>query len=142
MAHRIGVIPFDVSQDKITVLVVTSRRRGRWVLPKGKLKKGESHKKGCKREAFEEAGITGNILTDYPMTVPIKRRIDAIAQHVPVTFYPMRVTDQVDEWPEQEVRARQWVALDEATSVIDKADQARVIAWFKDMAPWMLAAAK
>ena len=55
MDHKIGVIPFDISGDNIAIMFVTSQRRGRWILPKGNLKPDESHKKGCKREAFEEA---------------------------------------------------------------------------------------
>ena len=57
MDHKIGVIPFDISGDNVAVMFVTSQRRGRWILPKGNLKSGESQKKGCKREAFEEAGV-------------------------------------------------------------------------------------
>ena len=48
MDHKIGVIPFDISGDNIAIMFVTSQRRGRWILPKGNLKSGESHKKGCK----------------------------------------------------------------------------------------------
>jgi len=45
MDHKIGVIPFDISGDNIAIMFVTSQRRGRWILPKGNLKSGESHKK-------------------------------------------------------------------------------------------------
>ena len=71
MDYKIGVIPFDVSDDRIAVMFVTSQKRGRWILPKGDLKSGETHKQGCKREAFEEAGVKGKILSDFPMTVVI-----------------------------------------------------------------------
>ena len=61
MLKKVGVIPFKISDGKSAILLVTSIRTGRWVLPKGNLKTKESHKKGCLREAFEEAGIEGKI---------------------------------------------------------------------------------
>ena len=71
MQHKIGVIPFDLDEDRIAIMFVTSQRRGRWILPKGNLLSGETHKKGCKREAFEEAGLKGKIITDLPITTVI-----------------------------------------------------------------------
>lgn len=41
MDFKIGVIPFDVSGDRIAVMFVTSQKRGRWILPKGNLKSGD-----------------------------------------------------------------------------------------------------
>ena len=55
--QRIGSIPFDVKEDQIALLFVTSQTRGRWILPKGLPKKGETHRQTCEREGFEEAGI-------------------------------------------------------------------------------------
>ena len=40
--QRIGSIPFDVKDDQIALLFVTSQTRGRWILPKGLAKEGES----------------------------------------------------------------------------------------------------
>ena len=68
MEHKIGAIPFDIKNDRIALLFVTSRGRGRWIFPKGKRKKGESHKQVCKREAFEEAGVKGFVIEDAPLT--------------------------------------------------------------------------
>ena len=40
--HRVGIIPFDIKDDLLAILFVTSQTRGRWILPKGKRKKGEA----------------------------------------------------------------------------------------------------
>ena len=87
MDYKIGVIPFDVSDDRIAVMFVTSQKRGRWILPKGDLKSWETHKQGCKREAFEEAGVKGKILSDFPMTVVIGKSDGLSIKNVPVTYY-------------------------------------------------------
>lgn len=137
MGHKVGVIPFQVTDDGIALLFVTSRRRGRWVLPKGGVEAGESHKKACKREAFEEAGIEGKVLTDFPVTVVIDRSERGGADQVPVTFYPMRVKQQADTWPESDLRDRRWVALADAGSVADHADYQQVIALFTALIPYV-----
>lgn len=40
---------------------------------KGYLKDNETHKQGCKREAFEEADIKGKLVKDYPITAVISK---------------------------------------------------------------------
>ena len=40
--HKVGAIPFEIQNDRIALLFVTSQRRGRWIFPKGELKKKES----------------------------------------------------------------------------------------------------
>ena len=137
MAHRVGVIPFDIVDGAITIVFVTSKTRGRWVLPKGNLKKGESHKKGCKREAIEEAGLKGKVLTNFPVTVPIGKRIDGEITLVPVTFYPMWITEELSTWEECESRDRRHVALSDAGALAEHDDYQHVITLFSDLAPWL-----
>ena len=72
MSHRVGAIPFIVEDGDVKLLMVTSLTRGRWVFPKGTLKKGEGKLRVCRSEAFEEAGIKGKFLSDLPITAVIK----------------------------------------------------------------------
>ena len=142
MTHKVGVIPFDINGDKLAILFVTSQRRGRWILPKGDLLKGESHKKGCKREVFEEAGVEGNILTDFPITLLISKSAKHGINDVVVTYYPMLVSKQFDEWPEQPKRERHWALLDDAPRVTDREDFRLVINQFAAIKPLILKTAK
>lgn len=139
MAHKVGVIPFDIVDGEIILVLVTSKTRGRWVLPKGNLKTGEAHKKGCKREALEEAGLKGKILTDFPVTVPVGKSTDGALAWVPVTFYPMWVTEELPIWEESEHRDRCHVSLQEAGVLAGHDDYQHVIALFADLAPWLAA---
>ncbi len=142
MQHKIGVIPFSIDGDRIAIMFVTSQKRGRWILPKGNLEAKESHKKGCKREAFEEAGLKGKILKNFPITAVITKSGSNSLDQTAVTYYPMLVTDQLDEWPEKNKRERHWALLKEAHRVTDREDFRRLITQFAAIEPWVLATAK
>ena len=142
MDHKIGVIPFAISGDRVAIMFVTSQRRGRWILPKGNLKPDESHKKGCKREAFEEAGVKGRIISELPMTHVVTKSSDGKLSQVAVTYYPMLVSNQVDEWPEQTKRERHWALLEDAERVTDREDFQQIIKQFAAIKPLILETAK
>lgn len=141
MSHRVGVIPFIVEAGDVKLLMVTSLTRGRWVFPKGTLKKGEGKLKGCRREAFEEAGIKGKILSDLPITAVIKSKDKSKSDMMVVTYYPMFVTKQTKEWPEKKLRNRQWVPLDEIDHHLKKGDLRKVVKTFRVLLPFIRAGA-
>ena len=138
---KVGVIPFQITDDKISVLLVTSIRTKRWILPKGNLKSNESHKKGCLREAFEEAGIDGKILKDFPMTMVMPDKTVS-KDEISVIFYPMLVENQAETWPEQDRRERKWMPLDAALAEIPSKDILNVLQHFKTLSPWVTKAAE
>jgi len=141
---KVGVIPYKIIDGKISILMVTSMGTGRWVLPKGKLKKLERHKKGCLREAFEEAGVKGEILTDFPMTIVIasneQDKTGQIILKTPVIFYPMQVKKDFKIWPEKKQRRRKWISLDKALDKIKSKDISSVLKNFKSLTPWLIEA--
>lgn len=134
--HRVGIVPFDIRGDLIAILFVTSHTRGRWILPKGRSKKNETDAEAALREAFEEAGIKGDLLTDFPMTVLIEKSTgDGTTNRVPVTYYPMLVRSQDDDFPEMNSRERHWALLKDAARVAHHDDYLAVIEQFKTLAP-------
>lgn len=135
--HRVGIIPFDIRDKAIAILFVTSQTRGRWILPKGRAKPGESHVETCHREGFEEAGIRGMALEDYPFTVLITKQLPEGIQPVPVTYYPYLVSEQVDEWPEKDRRQRHWALIEDVPKVADREDYLRLIRQFERLRPWI-----
>lgn len=135
--HRIGIVPFEISNDAVALLYVTSQTRGRWIVPKGLMKDGETHVEACQREAFEEAGVKGFVFKDFPMTVAIGKRGDQGLQQVPVTYYPLLVTEQLDEWPEQERRERHWALLQDAAKVAHREDYLVLVRQFEKLAPFI-----
>lgn len=136
--HRIGIIPFDIRDDAVALLFVTSQTRGRWILPKGKPKAGESHVETCHREGFEEAGVRGIVLEDFPTTVPIGRQTSRGIQKFPVTYYPYLVLEQADAWPEQHKRQRHWALIEDAPKVAYRVDYLALVHHFEAMRPWVI----
>ena len=135
MDHKIGVIPFSFDGDDIALMFVTSLKRGRWILPKGNLKANEEHQAGCEREAFEEAGVRGEFLKDFPITTAISKSTNSGLTKVVVTYYPMLVTEQADEWPEVSKRERHWALIKDAYRVADREDFRQLIEQFEAISP-------
>lgn len=91
--HRVGIIPFDIKDEMVAILFVTSQTRGRWILPKGKRKSSETQVETCRREGVEEAGVDGITLEDSPMTHLITKQTLGGKIQIPVTYYPLLVTE-------------------------------------------------
>jgi 8-oxo-dGTP pyrophosphatase MutT (NUDIX family) len=139
--HRVGIIPFDTRDSDIALLFVTSQTRGRWILPKGKIEPDETHAEACLREGFEEAGVTGFVLEDYPMTVLVTKQTQQGKREVPVTYYPLFVTEQFEDWPEKEKRQRHWALIEDAPRVAYREDLLPLIKQFEDLRAWITEAA-
>lgn len=139
--HRVGVIPFETKKELTAILFVTSQTRGRWILPKGKPKKSETHVQACLREGFEEAGVRGIVLENFPMTMLITSRASDGMSQFPVTYYPLLVTEQVDDWPEVASRQRHWALLEDAPRVAYREDFHPLLHQFELLMPWVREAA-
>ena len=137
LKHRVGVIPFRGKGSQSAILLITSLTRGRWIFPKGKLKSKEDHEDGCKREAFEEAGITGKVFNDFPITTLITRSFEGRIEKFPVTYYPFSVQKQLDDWPEKQKRERQWSLLEDVRKIVSKEDYLALINQFINLKPWI-----
>lgn len=108
-----GAMPYRIADGEIAFLLVTSRRTGRWIFPKGSPIDGLSPSDTAAQEAYEEAGVRGTVDAKPIGTYrTIKQRLRRI--QVDVQIYPLHVTEELDEWPEMEQRQRNWVPLAEA----------------------------
>jgi len=139
--HRVGIIPFDTRDNDVAILFVTSQTRGRWILPKGRLKPDETHVEACLREGFEEAGVKGIVLEDFPITVVVTKQTTSGKLKVPVTYYPLFVTEQVDDWPEKDRRQRHWALVEDAPRVAFREDLLPLIRLFDELRAWITEAA-
>jgi 8-oxo-dGTP pyrophosphatase MutT (NUDIX family) len=123
------------AEGRIEVLLVTSRETARWVIPKGWPIDGLPETEGAAREAWEEAGVQGEIgatcLGVYSYDKVIDRAGEA-PQAVPcvVAVYPMQVTALRRDFPEAAERRIKWFALDKAARKVVEPELAALIARF------------
>jgi 8-oxo-dGTP pyrophosphatase MutT (NUDIX family) len=115
---QVGAIPFTHVDGQIVFLMITSRRTGLWIFPKGGRIEGLSDAESAAQEAFEEAGVRGRIAAT-PVgtyrTLRVRPEGDAM---VDIVMYPLAVTEQLDTWPERSARRRHWVVLAEACRLL------------------------
>ncbi|TVR99744.1 MAG: NUDIX domain-containing protein [Rhodospirillales bacterium] len=115
VTRQVAALAVRRRHDTVEVLMVTSRRRRRWVLPKGMIDVGLTARDSAAKEAWEEAGVTGIVgrrsIGRY--------RYGKSGRHglMPcvVEVYPLRVTRVSPAWPEQRQRRRAWQLLDQVT---------------------------
>lgn len=113
-----GVIPYVVEDGVPVFLLITSRRTGRWIFPKGACGGSERPEECARREAWEEAGVDGEI-TGPPIGVYRDMKVRPRGCGViEVELYPMQVSRQDESWPEKGDRTRHWATLEEAKRLI------------------------
>ena len=106
---QFAALCFKVEKRRPEVLLVTSRRSERWVLPKGWPIDGLTPAQIVIREAFEEAGVEGIPLEvcvghyNYRKQIGGKTRMPCIA-----AVYPVHVMGLSKKFPENSERNRMW----------------------------------
>ena len=120
MLTQAGAIPYRVAAGQVEVLLVTSRDTGRWVIPKGYIDKGMTPQTAASQEAWEEAGVTGEITTSMPLGfVPyLKRLRNGDTCGASIAVYPLLVEKLKTKWQERGVRTRTWFPVREAAGLV------------------------
>jgi len=132
---QVAALPYRSHARGRDILLVTSRRSGRWILPKGWPHHGASLSQSAAREAYEEAGICGTIWQhEIGRFTTTKVTLDGAADF-PVAVYPLKVEVELADWPEHEERQRQWFALADASEIIAP-DQRDIVEAFYGSGVW------
>lgn len=114
--HQVGVLPWRIGRDgERKILLITSRRRGQWIVPRGLPMKGDPPFVAASRKAFEEAGIIGDIST-VPVTTYRHMKVldDGSQVACRVTVFGMNVCGTLTHWRQKEQRHRRWFSLQAA----------------------------
>ena len=132
MIRQYGVIPFrDGADGRTEILLITSRETRRWVLPRGNPIAGLTPGQSAAQEAYEEAGIRGELAPQpFGSYRYGKRRPSGATEEALVDLFPLRVDELLDEWPERAQRDRRWFPWAEAAAAVVEADLATLIRRF------------
>ncbi len=119
-----AVIPYRLTSQtgeasaSVEILLITSRKRKRWVIPKGIVELDMSPLESALKEAYEEAGVRGRA-EDAVFGVYVYKKWQGMCR---VEVFLLEVTDVLPVWPEDWERDREWITVDEAASRVREPD--------------------
>jgi 8-oxo-dGTP pyrophosphatase MutT (NUDIX family) len=128
---QFAALCYRVKNEKVQFCLVTSRRSGRWIVPKGWPMNGQTPMDAAATEAFEEAGVRGKIeprpigVFSY-YKVHSKNELPCIA-----VVYPLKVKKVLRTWPERKERNRKWLSRKKAAALVDNAELGQIILRFQ-----------
>jgi len=117
MELQYAALPYRKSPEGETqILLVTTRKRGRWILPKGRGERSRPAHAVAANEALEEAGISGDIQknsigTFYYRTIRRHRRRR-------VQVFRLRVRKHLKRWKEDRERRVLWLSPGKAARMV------------------------
>lgn len=110
-----GVLPYFQQSRKIIIILITSRNSKQWIVPKGNRVPNKSKRESALLEAYEEAGLIGQIDENLKFRIFIMSH----GKKVDLTLYPMRVNKRlIKKWPESQQRKRIEVSCDRVQSLV------------------------
>lgn len=118
-----GAVCWRMHRGHVEVLLISSRDTGRWVIPKGWTMEGLTPAQSAAREAWEEAGVKGEIneaglgVFRYDKVVPV-----APALPCQVQVFALRVRTMSDRFPERKQRRRKWFDALKAARKVSEPD--------------------
>lgn len=119
-----GVIPLRRSGDGVEILLVTTRGRGRWTIPKGVVDIGASPVTSAVKEAYEEAGVRGTTSGE-----PVgSYRYHKWGGECVVEVFVLDVTETLTRWPEALDRRRRWMSPADAIAALRNPELGALIA--------------
>jgi 8-oxo-dGTP pyrophosphatase MutT (NUDIX family) len=116
-----GALPFSVSEDGGTrILLVTTRGRQGWIIPKGWPIRRLTPAATAAREAYEEAGLLGTVISDSPCGSfrHEKRGSPHRGAVYEVSVFLFAVERQLRKWPERSERLTRWFSPEEAADAV------------------------
>ena len=109
-----AILPYSIKDGELQILLITSIRRKKWIIPKGFIEFNLSAFESAKKEAFEEAGVIGTNETFELGSFTIKK----YGGRTNIVVYSMEVEKFKDDYPEKNLRKRKWYTVEEAIETI------------------------
>ncbi|MFV0474772.1 MAG: NUDIX hydrolase [Pikeienuella sp.] len=130
--RQAAALCWRMGADGLEILLVTTRRTGRWTPPKGGLMADRTAAESAATEAWEEAGVKGEISPE-PLGVykTLKLRKDDDWRKLTVAIFPLRVTGVKPDFPEKGQRESRWMTRKEAAAAVREPALRRIIRDFR-----------
>lgn len=129
---QFGALIWRIRKDKLEVLLIKSRRRKRWIIPKGWPMDGQTPMQAAAVEAWEEAGVKGRpapICIGLYSYIKFPKTSEAPVPCV-VAVFPLKARELFDDYPEAHERKRKWIKQKKAASLVEEPELAQIIRRF------------
>ena len=115
----------------VEVLLITTLRSRRWIIPKGWPIAGQSAEASAAREALEEAGVSGEIGKKPIGSFRYFKQLKS-GETVPcrVDVFPLKVSQQRKRWAEKDSRDMRWCTIEQALAQVAEAGLRQLIEKF------------
>jgi 8-oxo-dGTP pyrophosphatase MutT (NUDIX family) len=109
-----AAVPFCRREDGVYVCLLRRKDSRSWGLPKGFIDPGDTEQDTVLNEAWEEAGLRGQVVGEPLGTYQYQK----FRGRLTVVVYLMEVREEEPTWLEQRVRERRWYPLQQAVDLL------------------------
>ncbi len=127
VSTQFAALCYRERKDKVEVLLITSRRTKRWILPKGWPMDGMTPAKAAETEASEEAGATGKMKNSCSGIYSYSKEVDNMGRPVIVAVFPLKVKKMLKDFPEKGQRTLKWFSRKKAASLVYEPELQQII---------------
>jgi len=121
--NQSAAIPYFYQEGKPKIVLITTHKNKKWIIPKGIIEPVLTPQESAAKEAFEEAGLRGEVNSRLHGTYEYEKWGGTCE----VKVYLMEVNEILDEWPEGENRERKFFTPEEAMKNIQQEDLRELI---------------
>lgn len=125
---QFGAVCYRQHKGRLQVLLITSRGRGRWIIPKGWPMADTTPADAAAIEAYEEAGVDGRA---HPLCLGIYSYTKENKLPCVVALYAVQVNRLLRRFPERNERKRRWFTLKDAARVVEEPELAQLLIHFR-----------
>lgn len=127
---QFAALCWRIKNDHVEICLVTSRTRGRWILPKGWPMHKQTPAAAAAMEAYEEAGLRGDALDVCLGIYSYIKPLGAVNAPIVAMVYPVHVQHVLSDWPEKHQRKRKWFSPEKAAKKLEEPALKKIVATF------------
>lgn len=121
--EQAGALPYRIQNGLLEVLLITNKKKTKWLIPKGLVDDSRFPEHTAANEAFEEAGLKGHLF-QFPVSHYSYKKWGGRCD---VRVYLMEVQEEVTPFLEQGERELRWCSVDEAVLLVNNEDLRDII---------------